>query len=213
VARIRRALAVLSDPQVLSDVYLGVVLEDAKDDTGAVVATLDPSGPGARAGLLPGDRIVACGPEPVSSVFSFNVALLENARASQRLAVVGKSGKRRGALLNGLAPRFRRPIRERMGLVGRDVTPAMAWRLGQSRLRGVQVTNVEPGGPADGLGIRAGDIILKVATKGQRLGVRSTTIHSQQALAGFLTDLAPKRGVMVTVRRKGRDFWGELRLR
>jgi S1-C subfamily serine protease len=210
---LRQALARLSDPQVLQGAYLGFVLEDGSDDTGAVVVSVDASGPAARAGLRSGDRIVACGPEPITSVFSFNVALLQSGQADKRLAVVGSNGQRRGALLAELEPRHRRPIRERMGLVGMDITPALAWRLGQAGLRGIQVKEVEAGGPADVLGIRPGDVILKVGLKARRLRVRAVRTDSQQALAAFLRGLAAKQGIMVTVRRKGRDFWGELRLR
>jgi serine protease Do len=52
--------------------------------------------------------------------------------------------------------------RGRLGLAFQQVTAPLAKALGFDRPRGALVGEVEPGGPADKAGIRAGDLIVRV---------------------------------------------------
>jgi serine protease Do len=52
--------------------------------------------------------------------------------------------------------------RGRLGLLFQQVTPPLAKALGFDRPKGALVGEVEPGGPADKAGIRAGDLIVRV---------------------------------------------------
>jgi serine protease Do len=52
--------------------------------------------------------------------------------------------------------------RGRLGVAIQSVDPALARALGLDRPKGAMVAEVEPGGPADRAGLRAGDLIIKV---------------------------------------------------
>jgi serine protease Do len=52
--------------------------------------------------------------------------------------------------------------RGRLGVAIQSVDPALAKALGLDRPKGAMVAEVEPGGPADRAGLRAGDLIIKV---------------------------------------------------
>ena len=59
--------------------------------------------------------------------------------------------------------RARRARDEDLGLTVQTLTPEIAENLGLERgLKGVVVTQVEPGSPADEAGLRRGDVILEV---------------------------------------------------
>jgi serine protease Do len=55
-----------------------------------------------------------------------------------------------------------RVARGRLGVLVQHVDAALASALGLDRARGALVGQVEPGGPADKAGVKAGDVILKV---------------------------------------------------
>jgi serine protease Do len=52
--------------------------------------------------------------------------------------------------------------RGRLGVAIQSVDPTLAKALGLDRPRGAMIAEVEPGGPADRAGLRAGDLIVKV---------------------------------------------------
>jgi serine protease Do len=64
--------------------------------------------------------------------------------------------EQRQAAVEGGAPE------ERLGLIVQELTPELARRLEVPNARGVVVTDVEEGSPADEVGIRPGDVILEV---------------------------------------------------
>ena len=213
VGHVRRALARLSDPLLARERWLGAELEDAPGDQGALVVSVHPGGPADKAGLKPGDRIVAAGPDAVATAFQLQRRFLgPEDPGTVRLALVGPDGVRRGAALTPLVPPYRAPIQARVGFQGRDVTPAIAWRLALPQAQGIYVDQVAPGGPADGVGIAPGDVLLKVARKGSD-GFEVKSAATQRELAEFLATTRAGEELVITIRRQGRDYWGELRLR
>ncbi|QDV08939.1 putative periplasmic serine endoprotease DegP-like precursor [Planctomycetes bacterium Poly30] len=57
--------------------YMGISLDMSSEEVGAVVSTVAPNGPAARAGLLPGDTIVVAEEMPVESPEDLIAALIE----------------------------------------------------------------------------------------------------------------------------------------
>jgi regulator of sigma E protease len=147
-------------------------------------------GPAAKAGLLPGDRILAVNGHPVKRIngmgrmgdsVAWNVAV-----SSAPLIPV----------------RFERNGKEQVVEVEPVAQPRSGW--GRKNLRQIQilpamtpmVARVAPNSPAAGAGLRGGDLVI--AANGVRL-------LSQPALAGILSSTkgAP---VTLTIRREGREF-------
>ena len=209
VDRLRAALVELSDPLPLRDLYLGLTVEDAPGDGGARVVEVDPRGPGHRAGLQPGHVIVSAGARRVTSGFSLHKAFLESGAAAARLTVLGADGKRRAAALEDLRPPYAALIEQRLGLGVRALTPAVRWELGLApeHAEGVAVAAVAAGGAGVALGLRPGDVLLRLVRGGRALRLTDPWI-----LHAALERLEPGQAVRLVLLREGRELWGELTL-
>jgi serine protease Do len=86
-------------------------------------------------------------------------------------------------------------IRGYLGLVGQDVTPDMAQLLGLKTSKGVIVTTVEPGSPADKAGIKVHDVFLEMSGK---------KIESYEQFRNDVAMLAPDSKVTLDVLRDGK---------
>jgi serine protease Do len=137
---------------------------------GALVRQVDRGGPAARAGIEPGDVIVAYNGEPVKESDDLVVAVarttpgtsvpVEVMRATLRQTLKVTVGELETSEAGG--DTFSSEV-ERFGLTLGPITPEAARRLnvpeGQA---GALVTSVERDSPAARAGIRGGDVILEV---------------------------------------------------
>jgi serine protease Do len=83
--------------------------------------------------------------------------------------------------------------RGRLGVAIQQVDPALAKALGLARPEGALVSEVEPGGPADKAGLRAGDLILRVD---------QSTITRAEDLPRTVARHQPGSKVKVEIRRE-----------
>ncbi len=88
-----------------------------------------------------------------------------------------------------------RVVRGRIGVQLQELTYDVATALNLKEPRGALVTAVEPGGPADEGGMRAGDVIL---------GIDGNAVASTADLARLIGGTRPGTGVTAQVWRKGR---------
>ena len=140
--------------------------------TGAIVAQVATNSPAARAGLRRGDVIIALDGRPVedAEALRYRVAT-QPARGTARLTVL--RGGREVVLTVPLEPPPEDPPRQAALLRGNhalagaeigNLSPALADQLGLDLLEtGVAVIDVREGSPAARVGLRAGDIILRLA--------------------------------------------------
>ena len=170
---------------------------------GAIVSEVAPNSPGARAGLRRGDVIVSFDGRPVEDVeaLRFRLATREP-RGSVRLGVFRHG--REVVLTLPLEPPPETPPRNATlirgnhalaGAVVGNLSPALADELGLGLLdTGVVVIEVREGSPAARVGLRPGDIILRVAGR---------EVRDVASLSAALQNRAP--GPMrVAIRREGR---------
>jgi serine protease DegQ len=129
---------------------------------GAVITRVQEDSPADRAGLKPGDVVVAIGGQPVSDRQSLhNAEGLLPVEAPVELTVLREGRERR--LSVQLAARARE-------LAGAELDPRLAGatllelpeRLRQRGAAGVRVGAVQPGSRAAGNGLRAGDLIVAI---------------------------------------------------
>jgi S1-C subfamily serine protease len=90
-----------------------------------------------------------------------------------------------------------------LGVAVSDLTPQVSNRFGVSAESGALIAKVEPGGPADGAGIRAGDVVT---------GLDSTDIRSSGDLLSALRQYQPGDKVELTILRDSQESTFDLRL-
>lgn len=201
IARVRRVLAALSSPLALRERWLGLELDDAPRAAGARVVVVERGGPAEAAGLRQGDVITSAGADEVRGAFELHARYLDRPDDAPplRLAVTGADGVRRGARLAAGAPPWTAGLRARLGLMARR--PAEG--------AGLAVVLVDAEGPAQTIGLRPGDVIVRV---GPARGP-GAEVEDARVLWSAVRTLPSAAPLGVTVRRAGREYWGELRLR
>jgi serine protease Do len=161
--------------------YLGIVIQDLTPDLarnfglsnekGILVSDVKDGSPADRAGMRRGDVIVEADGEPVTEIGPFRnkIALLGPSRKVHVAFLRG--GKRQSAIITteelqeDSAPASGGQVpdtNDRLGLTAQDLTADLAERLGFAGERGVVVTSVRDGSPADAAGLRRGSLIREV---------------------------------------------------
>lgn len=86
--------------------------------------------------------------------------------------------------------------RGRLGVTIQPITSDMAANLGLKEVRGVIVSGVEPGGPAERAGIRQGDVII---------AINGNQVSDSNSLRNLIASSAPGTEVTLTVWRDGHE--------
>ena len=157
VARVRWVLAnqLLSLEQARS--YLGYEI----DDETFLVTEVASTGPADLAGLEPGDRVVAFDGKPFDSAEAYSRLLLAVEPGSRVEVAVERAGERRSLDVDAWNP-IDGTIHRRLGISVRRIL----W--GASRRPYLQLTGVDPNGPAGRIGLQAGDLIGAIRPRGYR---------------------------------------------
>ena len=199
---------------------LGVVIQpmgrdDAKalgiaDGNGALVASVQPDSPAARAGILRLDVIRSINGQAIHESSDLPPVVGAMAPGSKVTIELLRDGKPRTvtATLNALDERLanagegddagspRAPAAAQanpLGIVGEDLDAAQRSRLGLQAGEGVLIARVE-GMAAREAGLRPGDVVLAVGRN---------DVGSANALNAQLRGLKPGQAVMLLVRRGG----------
>jgi Do/DeqQ family serine protease len=141
-----------------------------KRPAGALVASIAPKGPAARAGLRPGDLIVAVDGQAIDDTSAFDYRFATMPLGGQAHLGVMRGGREvKLAVALETAPETPREeivVKARSPLAGAKVanlSPALAEELRlDPSMPGVAVTDVENGSLAQNFGFRKGDIVLAV---------------------------------------------------
>jgi serine protease Do len=142
-----------------------------KDTKGALVADVTSGSPAEKAGLKPGDVVVALDGKPIESSSELSRQVAAKAPGAKMSVEVVRDGAHKslpvtlGTFPDTNAENDAEPAGEqgRIGLSLRPVTPEIAGQLNLPRdLRGLYVAEVVPGSKAEAAGIQAGDVIVSV---------------------------------------------------
>ncbi|WP_041434281.1 Do family serine endopeptidase [Thermocrinis albus] len=153
--------------------WLGVVIQDITPEIaetigikeGVLIAQVMPSSPAAKAGLRPGDVIIAINGEKVSEVRDLQFRVMKTKPGTEVTLRIVRDKKETDVKvvvgeLPESPPSAEAPQQtENLGLSLRDLTPTEQSRLG---VKGVLVMGVVPGSPAYRSGVRPGDVIISV---------------------------------------------------
>ncbi len=206
----RRIMRSLIETGKVERGWLGVVIQDMNKGLaqsfgytgsgGVLISDVAPEGPGAKAGLKPGDIVVKSNGRPVENASDLRnmvastppntVVTLDIFRNGKMQQVRVKLGRLEDDTVAAVGPGAAQV--SDLGLVVQTLTPELAEELGYDRdQKGVVVTEIDPNGLAALSGLRKGDVIIDVN------GVRIRSVSDfREALKKF--DL--KRGVRMTVK-------------
>ncbi len=147
---------------------------DQGGDKGALIASVEPRSPAAKAGLKPGDVITAVDGETVADPrdLAREIAALKPG-ANAKIALIRNGAPAAETVTIAAQPdsetadRASPPGAEtpRVGLALQPLSPELSDQLGlPAESKGAVVAAVEPGSPAEAAGIEAGDVVVGVGT-------------------------------------------------
>jgi serine protease Do len=88
---------------------------------------------------------------------------------------------------------------EKLGASVEDLTPEMVARYGISGIkRGVVITGVESGSPAEEIGFQEGDVILEINRR---------KVESLRDFERVMKDASLEKGILFHIHRKGKSFY------
>jgi serine protease Do len=169
---------------------------------GALVADVQPNSPAERAALQRGDIIVEFGGERIEYMTELpRIVAMTPPGTEAEVKVMRQGQEQRVQVQVGEMPQEQRQAAveggapgERLGLIVQELTPELARRLEVPNARGVVVTDVEEGSPADEVGIRPGDVILEV---------NQQTITGLEDYRAAVQHTGDAESVLLLVRREG----------
>jgi serine protease Do len=136
-------------------------------DEPRVIDVVDKS-PAARAGLRAGDMLVSINGSPVREGVDFYIALIGRQPGEELHLTVRRDGRPVQVsmpIVERPRPDGNRLADARLGLTMYPLPPDLARRIGLRPDRGLLVTGVQPGSPADQLGIREEDVLVALARR------------------------------------------------
>ena len=160
-------LPTLLDVTRLHRVVLGMAVEQ-QDRTGrgaVVVARVEPDGPAAKAGVVAGHVVTGVDGRPVLTLADFYVRMLDK-QAGQELRLATRAGDAPREFTILLAERPRPDgqalARGKLGLTLLPIVPDLAQRLRLPTDRGLLVTEIADGSPAQRIGIQVRDVVFQL---------------------------------------------------
>ncbi|MBI5557322.1 MAG: DegQ family serine endoprotease [Deltaproteobacteria bacterium] len=158
--------------------WLGVMIQSVSQDLakqfgldkpiGALVGEVTPDSPAEKAGILPGDIIIAYKGKEISQMNTLPTLVAQTPIGEKAEITLVRKGKKENVTitvgkleeedeLHGAATQ-----ESLLGLTVQELTPELAQSLKLKEKEGVIVANVEPNSTAAEVGLRAGDLILEV---------------------------------------------------
>ncbi|HJX32357.1 MAG TPA: DegQ family serine endoprotease [Thermodesulfobacteriota bacterium] len=138
---------------------------------GALVAQVQEGSPAAKAGIKKGDIIVKFDGKEIKDMDELPRMVAGTPIGKKASVVIFREGKE----ITVTVPLAEMPEEEKevitkksentLGVMVKDITPELANKLGIAEKEGVIVSSIEPGGPAEDVGIMKGDIIKEVNRK------------------------------------------------
>jgi serine protease Do len=182
----RSTVSQLRDSGKVTRGYLGVRFQPLtadlaksfglESDKGALIANVEKDGPAEKAGLKAGDVILEYDGKPINEGSELPRYVAVTPIDKKVKVVIFRDGKRQD--MNVVIARLKdgdvspeangdgAAESEKVGLSVQELTKELATRLGIKENKGLVVTEVKPGSPADDAGVTPGAIIIEI--NGQR---------------------------------------------
>ena len=202
--------------------FLGVTIQNItpelaqalglKAETGVVVTDVTDGGPAENAGIRKGDVILDYNNRPVKDSRQLR-SMVATSQIGESVEVKFQRGQAAHTATatiteqpgEGAAPAPRFPSgggSERLGVKAQDLTDEARQQYGIRAARGVLITGVAPGGPADKADIRPGAVILEVNHK---------QVRSVEEFEEAVKSIPESRNVLLLVLDRGMKFYAVIR--
>jgi serine protease Do len=214
----KTVIADLREQKEVKRGWLGVSIQDVDENTakalglaepnGALITTVMEGDPAAKAGVQVGDVVTEVGGHPIKDANGLLRAIASikpGGKAELTVWRKGKSvklavtlGQRDGAKLAKSQPggKEEAPSRNDLGLSLRLLKPEEAKALGLTGGKGLMVTEVAPGSPADEVELKPGDVILEA---------NQTAVSTVAEFNKILEQDARKKGVVLLLIKRGQQ--------
>ncbi|HEU5360632.1 MAG TPA: DegQ family serine endoprotease [Candidatus Deferrimicrobiaceae bacterium] len=173
---------------------------------GALVADVTKDGPAEKSGIRSGDVITSFDGKEVSDEHELPQIVASTKPGKKVDVVVVREGKevRIPVTIAEMEPeagqrRAAGPdLTKGLGLTVQDITPAIARHLDIENRKGVLVSSVEPGSPADDAGFREGDVIR---------AINRATVNDSKEFEALIKKMKEEKTILFLVERgEGRIF-------
>jgi len=199
--------------------WLGVVIQKMtpeiaksfgmKESEGALVADVMDQSPADKAGIKRGDVIISYNGKTIKDNESLprlvaateigakaKIVLIRDRKEMEVTVVIGELQE------EGLRASRKTEVEKDLGLVVQDITAEIAKHLNLKDRKGVIVTDVLPGSPAQEADIRSGDVIREIG----RRPVRSVADFKEAVKRSNV-----KEGVVMLIQRENATFYAVIR--
>ena len=180
---------------------------NVKPDQGVLVAAVDSDSPAGRAGLQSGDIVLSFDGKEVHSPQDLSLAVAAAKVASTAQVAVLRNGERLsldvkvGERPAEVGEQARTTVPEEQGKLGirvEDLTPQVAREMRLASGKGVLVTEVTPGSPAEEGGVRPGDVVQEI---------NRIPVNKASELVAAVHDLKSGANVLLKVERRGQPLF------
>ncbi len=188
--------------------WLGVIVQtvtpelaqsfDLKSNDGALIADVEPGGPAEEAGIISGDIIITYDGKKVKEMSDLPLMVAQTQVGKKVKVAVLRNGKKIvktvtiGELKEKQTAKAVEKEKEKLGIIVRELTPEIAQMYGLADDKGIIITGIEPGSPAEEAGLRKGDIIKEVNRK--RITSMDSYLDAVQTEKGVNILFLVKRG-------------------
>jgi serine protease Do len=162
VDQLRQVLPELLDVQRRYRITSGMRLSNLGEPR---ILEVEPGSPAAEVGLRAGDLVIACDEQPVRQGMDVDFALIGRKPGDVVALRVQRDGRPVQARLRlgaRPAPDGLELARQKLGLDLHPLPEEVARQLGLPNAAGLLVVKVEPGGPADRIGLERRDVLLSL---------------------------------------------------
>jgi serine protease Do len=216
----KQVMSTLMSKGKVSRGYLAIYPQDINEDLakalklksteGSLVADVTPGGPGDKAGIKRGDIIVEFNGKKVKDSIQLRnmVAMVVPGktveimllRDGKEMNLKVRLGERPGGSESEAPTQEQRgeQMSKKLGMSIQTLTPDLAEQLGYKNAKGVVVTDVVAGSPADEAGLQRGDLIQEVGRK---------TVQTAEDFEDQVRDLKSGDVAALLVRRGANTFF------
>jgi len=196
--------------------WLGISVQDltpemaeqfqVKEKEGVLVAQIHPGTGAEKAGLTSGDIIKAVDDKAIKNVNEL-IKEIQKKKVGQKVKLsVVRDGKPTtievtlSAMPDKPEVMKEKEVEEKLGARIQEWTPQLAarYRISAEIKRGVVVTGVEEGSPADDIGLQEGDVILEINRK---------KIETVKDFEKAIKDTNFEKGIVLRLHRRGNTFY------